>query len=544
MSSPKKRTMKSPRLFVEAHLGSNDLVTLSHEQGHYLTRVMRLGTGEKVALFNEGDGEWTASIQSSHKKNTVTCLIEEQLRPGDEDCRLLATTLAFSTLKPSIMGFLIEKATELGVESLQPLVMERTQQKVEKQDKWRARAIEAAEQSERLSAPKILPSIPLAEWAEAYDGHIFWAHERLEGKRMSLLQSTQTPFKEVAFLKAGKQDKIYKWRLSGNKTSGEKRRLLEQYQEMIEEEFPGKWQEVLNALKEERSDADLYRDLYQEIVMPYTFRFYHQKQDAYLCLPFAPYKADILKRPIPCYSETAQGMEAILSYLRFIPIECFRVRNPVFTEENWKSLVDFWNRKSVAQFECIFSLDWKKKFVPEVLSCDFSSSCSLGCIAFFEDEERLEEEMEEYEWHDCNRNYSGPEVCLRGLPKTLKRLIVRPGDENLLSLVDSIKRSKLQLDYLKVKGVSDKGVYILASIVPYVQDLNISVCSFSEKGLKVLGNALSVARKYSSKHRALHPFSALLQFGMAEEEADEAMGNLKTLYPCCWAGEVRENLDE
>ncbi|XP_022778441.1 uncharacterized protein LOC111319999 [Stylophora pistillata] len=200
MSSPKKRTMKSPRLFVEAHLGSNDLVTLSHEQGHYLTRVMRLGTGEKVALFNEGDGEWTASIQSSHKKNTVTCLIEEQLRPGDEDCRLLATTLAFSTLKPSIMGFLIEKATELGVESLQPLVMERTQQKVEKQDKWRARAIEAAEQSERLSAPKILPSIPLAEWAEAYDGHIFWAHERLEGKRMSLLQSTQTPFKEVAFL--------------------------------------------------------------------------------------------------------------------------------------------------------------------------------------------------------------------------------------------------------------------------------------------------------------------------------------------------------
>ena len=349
---------------------------------------------------------------------------------------------------------------------------------------------------------------------------------------------------KILLRKLGNKIKYIRWRLSGNKTSGEKRRLLEQYQEMIEEEFPGKWQEVLNALKEERSDADLYRDLYQEIVMPYTFRFYHQKQDAYLCLLFAPYKADILKRPIPCYSETAQGMEAILSYLRFIPIECFRVRNPVFTEENWKSLVDFWNRKSVAQFECTFSLDWKKKFVPEVLSCDFSSSCSLGCIAFFEDEERLEEEMEEYEWHDCNRNYSGPEVCLRGLPKTLKRLIVRPGDENLLSLVDSIKRSKLQLDYLKVKGVSDKGVYILASIVPYVQDLNISVCSFSEKGLKVLGNALSVARKYSSKHRALHPFSALLQFGMAEEEADEAMGNLQTLYPGCWAGEVRENLDE
>ncbi len=137
---------------------------------------------------------------------------------------------------------------------------------------------------------------------------------------------------------------------------------------MIEEEFPGKWQEVLNALKEKRSDADLYRDLNQEIVMPYSFRFYHQKQDGYLCLPFVPYKADILKRPIPCYAEMAQGMEAILSCLRFILIECFHMKDPVFTEENWKPLVDFWNRKSVAQFECTFSLDWKKKSVPEVLS--------------------------------------------------------------------------------------------------------------------------------------------------------------------------------
>jgi 16S rRNA (uracil1498-N3)-methyltransferase len=200
MPSPKKRTMKAPRLFVEARLRSNDLVTLSHEQGHYLTRVMRLRVGEKVALFNEVDGEWGASIQSSHKKNAVTCLIDEQLRPGNEDCRLLGTTLAFSPLKPSIMGFLIEKATELGVESLQPLVMERTQQKVEKQDKWRARAIEAAEQSERLSVPRVLPSVPLVEWAESYDGQIFWAHERLEGKRMPLLHTTETSFKNVAFL--------------------------------------------------------------------------------------------------------------------------------------------------------------------------------------------------------------------------------------------------------------------------------------------------------------------------------------------------------
>ena len=197
---PKKiKNLKAPRLFVPASLSAEESITLAEDQGRYLTRVMRLQLGDQVRLFNETDGEWMATIDSA-SRHSVTCRVGEQLRHSMQDPRLKGTTLAFSPLKPSIMGFLMEKVTELGVESLQPLSMERTQHKPDKQDKWRARTIEAAEQSERLSIPEIFPTLSLSEWATNYEGNILWAYERSEGESQPLLHYARTPLEKVAFL--------------------------------------------------------------------------------------------------------------------------------------------------------------------------------------------------------------------------------------------------------------------------------------------------------------------------------------------------------
>ncbi|MCP4923136.1 MAG: 16S rRNA (uracil(1498)-N(3))-methyltransferase [bacterium] len=196
----KVKNVKAPRLFVSAPLSAGESVTLPDDQGRYLTQVMRLRGRDQVCLFNEACGEWDATIHSVSRQSVV-CQVVKQLRLSAQDSRLKGITLAFSPLKPSIMGFLVEKATELGVEDLQPLDMERTQHKSEKQDKWRARTIEAAEQSERLSVPGILPSLSLMEWARDYKGDIFWAHERSDEKSQSLLDYVaQTPLEKVAFL--------------------------------------------------------------------------------------------------------------------------------------------------------------------------------------------------------------------------------------------------------------------------------------------------------------------------------------------------------
>lgn len=199
MVSKKNKASKAPRLFVDMPLSSQGSVTLSKDQGRYLIQVMRLGVGDAICLFNELCGEWSSVIKAANRQ-TVVCQVLKQRRLPTEDYRLKGLTLAFSPLKPSIMGFLMEKATELGVESLQLLEMERTQHKAEKQGKWQVRTIEASEQSERLSVPEILSTLPLIEWAQGYEGQILWAYERSGGMSKSLLHYAKTPSEKVAFL--------------------------------------------------------------------------------------------------------------------------------------------------------------------------------------------------------------------------------------------------------------------------------------------------------------------------------------------------------
>lgn len=144
------------RLFVEEALAPGRVLDLTAAASHYLATVMRRHTNDALRLFNGSDGEWNATIIDISRK-TVRVRIEAQLRAQD---RVPDVTLFFAPVKKAPMAVLVEKATELGVARLAPVMTQRTQGHASL-DKLRLTAIEAAEQSWRLSVPEIAAPVTL-----------------------------------------------------------------------------------------------------------------------------------------------------------------------------------------------------------------------------------------------------------------------------------------------------------------------------------------------------------------------------------------------
>ena len=155
-----------PRLFIPhtpqtTRLNTGTQVPLSGQQIHYLTTVLRLGSNRKkqsqVRIFNSINGEWLGTIHHHSKKEiNIECI--EQLRPpqtNKHNCWLLFAPIQ----QPKRLKYMIEKCTEMGVSKFIPFVSDRTQLNNIKWEslmmKWRAIAIEASEQCERLDVPII-----------------------------------------------------------------------------------------------------------------------------------------------------------------------------------------------------------------------------------------------------------------------------------------------------------------------------------------------------------------------------------------------------
>lgn len=139
------------RLHVEAVLGAEARVTLDEKQSHYLLHVMRAKSGDRVRLFNGRDGEWSARVTAVAKRScTLECerLITEQNDVPD-------LWLCFAPIKRTPADYVVQKATELGVRVLQPVTTRRTVVSRVNLERMRANAIEAAEQSGRMSIPEV-----------------------------------------------------------------------------------------------------------------------------------------------------------------------------------------------------------------------------------------------------------------------------------------------------------------------------------------------------------------------------------------------------
>lgn len=146
------------RLFIEGDLADSAAVECGRDQAHYLAHVLRLGPGEPVALFNGRDGEWLAHIDKVGKKSAILA-VDRQLRPQAPEPDLW---LIFAPVKRAPLDFLISKATELGVSALMPAITRRTVVERVKRERMAANAIEAAEQCERLTVPRIEDARPLS----------------------------------------------------------------------------------------------------------------------------------------------------------------------------------------------------------------------------------------------------------------------------------------------------------------------------------------------------------------------------------------------
>ena len=143
----------SLRLFVEAALTPAIEVAVTASQAHYLTRVMRRTSGDRVLVFNGHDGEWQARIAMSGR-DSVTLLINAQSRAQATEPDIW---LAFALLKRDATDLVVQKATELGASALLPLITDRTITHRINETRLRAIAVEAAEQSERLTVPIVHP---------------------------------------------------------------------------------------------------------------------------------------------------------------------------------------------------------------------------------------------------------------------------------------------------------------------------------------------------------------------------------------------------
>jgi len=157
------------RLFVADDLAAGVSAAPREEQAHYLTHVMRMATGGEVALFNGRDGEWRANVEREGKR--IRLRVVAPLRPQEPAPDLW---LLFAPIKRARIDLVAEKATELGVAVLQPVLSERTDVERVNTDRLTAHAIEAAEQCGRLSVPQVRPPIDLGKLFDGWGERRVW----------------------------------------------------------------------------------------------------------------------------------------------------------------------------------------------------------------------------------------------------------------------------------------------------------------------------------------------------------------------------------
>lgn len=147
----------APRLFIAGPLAAGSSVAIDGQQAHYLSRVIRIGEGDAVLLCDDTTGEWAARVAGVGKRE-VSLQVEAKLRPREQ---VPDFTLCAALLKKDRFDLVLEKACELGVRRIQPVLTRRCVADKLNQERARAILIEAAEQCARTALPELLAPIKL-----------------------------------------------------------------------------------------------------------------------------------------------------------------------------------------------------------------------------------------------------------------------------------------------------------------------------------------------------------------------------------------------
>ena len=148
---------RSERLYVDAPLENNASISCTLNQCNYLCNVLRLKAGDQILVFNGRDGEWRASL-SEVAKCTCTLTAIEKVRQQHDGPQI---TYLFAPLKRARLDCMVQKAVEMGVATLTPVLTRYTIVDRVNLDRMRANVIEAAEQCGVLRLPTVEQLIKL-----------------------------------------------------------------------------------------------------------------------------------------------------------------------------------------------------------------------------------------------------------------------------------------------------------------------------------------------------------------------------------------------
>lgn len=163
-----------PRFFVDAPLAvSAAPVPLPAAVAHHATRVLRLGAGDPLVLFDGSGGEYHATLVEAARRGATARV--ERFDPIERESPL-SVTLVQAVLATDAMDYAVRKAVELGVAAIQPIVAARSQfplatgQRDKRVAHWRGIAVAACEQCGRNRVPFVAAPLPFEAWLEAPRG--------------------------------------------------------------------------------------------------------------------------------------------------------------------------------------------------------------------------------------------------------------------------------------------------------------------------------------------------------------------------------------
>lgn len=175
IATPAWPPQSTPRLFVEPALTQGEQRRIDGQQGHYLASVMRLKVGDPVKLFDDATGEWLG-VASEVRKRDVVLEVREKLREREAVPDLW---LCAAPIKKGRIDWVVEKACELGVARVAPVLTRRAVVDKLNLDRLRAHLVEAAEQCGRTALPELVEPVKLAAMLRDWpDGRtLFFADE-------------------------------------------------------------------------------------------------------------------------------------------------------------------------------------------------------------------------------------------------------------------------------------------------------------------------------------------------------------------------------
>lgn len=159
--------MRVPRIYQPQPLAVNQQLNLDEDGAAHIGKVLRMGSGEHISLFNGDGNDYLAEIVDAGKKSVTVKVLSCEANPSESPLNL---HLGQVISRGDRMEFTIQKSVELGVNTITPLFSDRcgvklTGERLEKKiQQWQKIVISACEQSGRSQVPIVRPAMELQQW--------------------------------------------------------------------------------------------------------------------------------------------------------------------------------------------------------------------------------------------------------------------------------------------------------------------------------------------------------------------------------------------